>query len=224
MAIDRRAEPRYKLAASVELVDAKSGVRIKASLGDLGLGGCLVHSNSPFPIGTDTNVHITKGKESFEAQAHVVSSLAGKSMGLEFTAVEPEQLQVLKKLLAAALEISWLASNRRKGQRILMAIAVRVSGYDELGSSFKENTQTISISPLGALILISASVKIGQRLVLSNIRTKALVECIVAHKGGRQDGGLEVGLQFGLPNPTFWGVTFPPSDWSFQHPNSKSRS
>ena len=224
MAEDRRAEPRYKLAAAVELVDAKSGVRITASLGDLGLGGCLVHTNRPFPLGTDTNVHITKGKESFEAQAHVVSSLAGNSMGLEFTTVEPEQLQVLKKLLAVALEISWLVSDRRKGQRIFLPIAVRVSGYDERGSSFKENTQTISISPLGALILISASVRIGQRLVLSNIRTKALVECIVVHKGERQDGGLEVGLQFGLPNPTFWGVTFPPSDWSSQHPDSKSRS
>jgi PilZ domain len=150
MALDRRAVPRYKLVALVELVDVKSGTRIKASLDDLGLGGCLVNSNSPFPVGTDTKVHITKGKESFDAQANVVSSLAGKSMGLEFTAIEPEQLQVLKKLIAAALEISWVASNRRKGQRILMPIAVRVSGYDELGSSFKENTHTISISPLAA--------------------------------------------------------------------------
>lgn len=224
MAIDPRTEPRYKLTASVELVDAKSGVRIKASLGDLGLGGCLVHSNRPFPIGTDTNVHITKGKESFEAQAHVVSFLAGKTMGLEFTAVEPEQLPVLKKLLAAALEISWAASDRRKGQRILMPIAVRVSGYDELGSSFKENTHTISISPQGALILISASVKIGQRLVLSNIRTRALVECTVVYKGKGEGGGLEVGVQFGRPHLTFWGVTFPPSGWSSQHPDSKSRS
>ncbi len=224
IAIDRRAEPRYKLAASVDLVDAKSGARIKATLGDLGLGGCQVHTNSPFPVGTDTNVHITKGKASFEAKAHVVSSLAGKTVGLEFTAVEPEQFQVLKKLLAEALESSWLASDRRKGQRILMPIAVRVSGYDERGSSFKENTHTISISPIGALILISASIRIGQRLVLSKMRTKTLVECIVAHKGKRQDGGLEVGLQFVLPNPTFWGVSFPPSDWSSQHPDAKSRS
>jgi hypothetical protein len=224
MAEDRRAEPRYKLAALVELADATSGRRIMATLGDLGLGGCQVYTDSPFPVGTVTNVHIKKGKESFGAQAQVVSSLASESMGLEFTAIEPEQLQVLKKLLAAALEISWQASDRRKGQRILMSIAVRVSGYDELGSSFKENTHTISINSLGALILISASVKIGQRLVLSNIRTKALAECIVAHKGERPDGRLEVGVQFGLPYPKFWGVTFPPSDWSFQHPDSKSRS
>jgi hypothetical protein len=113
---------------------------------------------------------------------------------------------------------------RRKDQRILMPIAVRVSGYGELGSSFKENTHTIIISPLGALILILASVRIGQRLVLSNIRTRAIVECTVAHKGKRQDGGLQVGLQFVLPNPIFWGVTFPLSDSFSQDPNSKSRS
>jgi hypothetical protein len=224
MAEDRRPEPRYKLAALVEIADATSGRRMMATLGDLGFGGCQVHTDLPFPVGTVTNVLITRGKESFGAQAQVVSSQAGKSMGLEFTAVEPEQLHVLKKLLAAALEISWLASNRRKGQRILMPIAVRVSGYDELGSSFKENTHKISINPLRALILISASVKIGQRLVLSNIRTKALIECIVAHKGERQSGGLEVGVQFGRPNRKFWGVTFPPSDWSSRHPDSKSRS
>jgi hypothetical protein len=224
MAEDRRADPRYKLAASAELADVKSGRRIMATLVDLGLGGCQVQTDSPFPVGTVTNVHIMKGKDSFAAQAQVVSSLAGENMGLEFTIVEPEQLQILKKLLAAALEISWLASNRRKSQRILMPIPVRVSGYDELGSSFKENTQTISISPVGALILILAPVRVGQRLVLWNIRTKALVECTVAHKGEPRDGGLEVGVQFEVPNPTFWGVAFPPSDWSFQHPDSKSRS
>ena len=224
MAVDRRAEPRYKLAASVEFADAKSGRRIMATLVDLGLGGCQVHTDSPFPVGTVTNVHITRGKQSFGTQAQVVSSLAGESMGLEFTTVEPEQFQVLKKLLAAALEISWLASNRRKSQRILMPIPVRVSGYDELGSSFKENTHSISISPLGALVLILAPVRIGQRLVLSNIRTKALVECTVAYKGEPRGGGLEVGVQFELPNPTFWGVAFPPSDWSFHHPDSKTSS
>jgi len=54
------------------------------------------------------------------------------------------------------------------------------------GHPFKENTFTISISPLGALILISSSVKMGQRLVLLNKQTKAFVECTVVHKGERQ--------------------------------------
>jgi hypothetical protein len=224
MARDRRAQPRYKLTASVEIVDARSGVQIEATMHDLGLGGCHVHTNSPFPVGTVTRVCITKGKESFEAQARVASSIAGKRMGLEFTAVGPKQLQALEKLLAGSLEISWVVSNRRKSQRILMQVAVRVSGYDDLGSSFKEKTHTITISPHGGLMLLSAPVRIGQRLVLSNIQTRAVTECIAVHKGGRQGDGLEVGVQFRLPNPTFWGVGFPPADWSSQHPDAKSRA
>jgi hypothetical protein len=224
MAQDRRAQPRYKLAASAMLIDPISDVKIEANIGDLGLGGCQVHISNPFPVGKETTVRITKGKDSFEAKALVVSSLAGKSMGLQFTAVESEHFQVLEKLLAGALESMWVASNRRKSQRLLMPIAVRVSGYDDLGSSFKENTNTISISPHGALFLISAAVKLGQRIVVSNSRTKALAECTVVHRGTRQDGGLEVGVRFGQPNPTFWGVTFPPADWSPQHPDAKSKS
>jgi hypothetical protein len=224
LARDRRSEPRYKLAASIELVNPKSGVRVKATLRDLSHGGCHAYTNNPFSEGTETIVGITKGKDSFEAKARVVSSLAGKGMGLEFTAIEPKQREVLDKFIAAAMESSWMASNRRQSQRILMRIAVRVSGYDEVGASLKENTHTLSISPLGALIVISSPVKMGQRLVLLNIQTKAYVECTVVHKGVRQEGGLEVGVQFSPPNATFWGVRFPPLDWSPQHPDSKFRT
>jgi PilZ domain len=224
LAHDRRAEPRYKLAASIELANPKSGVRIKTTLRDLSLGGCHAYTNNPFSEGTETNVYITKGKESFEAKARVVSSVVGKGMGLQFTVIDPRQHQVLGKFIAAAMESSWMASNRRQSQRILMQVAVRVSGYDEFGASFKENTHTISISSLGALILISSSVKMGQRVVLLNIHTNAFVECSVVHKGMRQDGGLEVGVQFAPPHPTFWGVRFPPLDWSPQHPDSKFRT
>ena len=221
---DRRAQPRYKLAASIELVNPNSGVRIKANLWDMSLRGCHAHTNSPFPKGTEIIVHVTKGKDSFEAKARVVSSIAGKGMNLEFTVIEPKQHEILDKFIAAAMEASWTASNRRKSQRMLMRTTVRVSGYDELGSSFKENTFTISISPLGALILISSPVKMGQRLVLLNKQTKAFVECTVVHKGEKQAEGLEVGVQFASPNPTFWSVRFPPSDWSPQHPDSKFRT
>lgn len=223
MARDHRAQPRYTLTAGVEIVEAKSGVQIEGTVSDLGVGGCHVHTDNPFPVGTVTKVRITKGHESFETPARVASSMAGKSMGLEFTGVEPKQLQVLEKLLAGSLETSWVVSNRRQSQRILMQVAVRVSGYDDLGSSFKEKTHTISISPHGGLLLLSAPVRIGQRLVLSNIQTRAVTECIVVHKGGHQADSLEVGVQFILPDSTFWGVAFPPEDWSPHHPDAKSR-
>src|SRR5258707_6222126 len=198
---DRGAQPRYKLAASIELVNPNSGVRIKANLWDMSLRGCHAHTNSPFPKGTEIIVHVTKGKDSFEAKARVVSSIAGTGMNLEFTVIEPKQHEILDKFIAAAMEASWTASNRRKSQRMLMRTPVRESGYDELGSSFKQNTFTISISPLGALILISSAVKMGQRLPLLNKQTKAFVKCTVFHKRKQQPHGLDAGVQILSTNP-----------------------
>ena len=104
---------------------------------------------------------------------------------------------------------------------MLMKIPVRVSGQNALGSPFEEETQTLAISAHGALIPVSTQVKKGQRLALSNVQTKAAVECVVAHI--RQGDQLQVGVEFMLPNPTFWHVTFPPKDWTPRHPDAKSR-
>jgi len=224
LAHDRRADPRYKFVAAVELVDAQSGVRIKGTLGDLSVRGCFARTTTLFPKGTEVTVYITKGKDSVEAKARVITSQAGKGMGLRLASIEPRQQEVLDRFVAAAMEFSWIASNRRKTQRILMRLAIRVSGYDEAGISFKESTHTISISPAGALILISCPVRMGQRLVLLNNQSKSSIECTVVHKGMRHDGAMEVGVQFSSANPTFWGVRFPPADWSPQHPDSKYRT
>jgi len=48
------------------------------------------------------------------------------------------------------------------------------------GSSFEEETHTRAISAHGALILMSTPVSRGERLTLSNIQTKAALECVVA--------------------------------------------
>jgi hypothetical protein len=65
-----------------------------------GAGGCYVDAFSPFPLKTGVKLHITSEKRSFEAHAEVVYSKTGMGMGLAFTTVEPEQLQVLDRWLA----------------------------------------------------------------------------------------------------------------------------
>lgn len=104
MARDRRVEPRYKVTASVELTDVKTGTRIKGTITEMSVGGCQVDTKTPFAVGTITDMNITKGNKSFGAQARVVYFLVGKGMGLVFTTIEPRQFQVLEKLLAESLE------------------------------------------------------------------------------------------------------------------------
>jgi hypothetical protein len=91
-----------------------------------------------------------------------------------------------------------------------------------VGLHFEEETQTRAISAHGALILVSTQVYRGQRLTLSNVQTKAALECVVAHIDKYQSSQPQVGVEFMLPNPIFWHVAFPPKDWTPRHPDAKS--
>src|SRR5216683_3321322 len=219
---DRRTHPRYEFTAAVEVVAPESGARIETRVRDLSQQGCYVDTNNPLPLGTVTDVRITKGTQLFEARTRVVYSRAGKGMGLMFTALEPEQLQTLGTWLTESRETSWLAANRRRSQRVLMTIPVRFSGQMGDGLPFEEEAQTKAISAHGALILISTQVYRGQRLTLSNVQTKAALECVVAHIARRQGEHPQMGVEFVLPNPMFWHVAFPPRDWTPRHPDAKS--
>ncbi len=218
---DRRTHPRYEFSAAVEVVAPESGARIETRVRDLSQQGCYVDTSNALPLGTVTDVRITKGAQLFEARARVVYSRASRGMGLVFTAIEPEQLRTLETWLAESRETSWLAANRRRSQRVLMTIPVQVSGKTDTGLPFGEETHTRAISAHGALILMSTQVYRGQRLTLSNVQTKAALECVVAHID-RQGEHPQAGVEFTLPNPMFWHVAFPPKDWTPRHPDAKS--
>src|SRR5258706_311264 len=220
---DRQTPPRDESIAPVEVIAAESGARIEPRVRDLSQKGCYVDTNKPLPLGTVTNIRITKGTQLFKAHARVVYSRANKGMGLVFTAIEPGERGTLATWLAESREASWLAANRRRSQRVLMAIPVRVSGQNVLGSAFEEETQTRAISAHGALILISAQVYRGQRLTLSNAQTKAVLEWVVAHIARPPGVHPHLGVEFALPNPVFWHVAFPPNDWTPRHPDAKAR-
>ena len=220
---DRRTHPRYAFTASVEVIADEPGARLKTRVRDLSQRGCNVDTDSPFPLGTSTDVRITKGAESFEARARVVYNQPGKGMGLMFTAVGPDQLGTLNKWIAESRELSWLAANRRRSQRVLMKVPVRISDQSGAASRFEEDTYTLAISAHGALIVVTAPVYRGQRFTLSNVQTNAALECIVAHVDrGPGEQTTKVGVEFMLPNQTFWRVAFPPKDWTPRHPDAKS--
>ncbi len=219
---DRRIHPRYEFIAAVEVLAAESGARIETRVRDLSQQGCYVDTSEALPLGTVTDVRITKGAQLFEARARVVYSRATKGMGLVFTAIEAERLRILETWLAESRETSWLAANRRRSQRVLVTIPVRVSGQGGAGLLFEEDTHTRAISAHGALILVSKQVYRGQRLTLSNVQTRAALECVVAHIDRHQSDHPQVGVEFILPNPMFWHVAFPPRDWTPRHPDAKS--
>jgi hypothetical protein len=213
LASDRRRHPRYGLTADAEVVEASSGVRIEARIVDISELGCHVATDRALPLGTAIKVGISKGPDRFVTQARVVSSSV-KGMGLAFSELTQGQIQVLETWLGPLRERHLLALNRRRTQRVLMRVRIKVSGHNTSASQFDEQTHTLAVNAHGASILLSASVKNGQRLKLLNEATGDAAECIVAYVGQRQADPMEVGVSFVLPNSTFWHVVFPPDGWT----------
>lgn len=115
-------------------------------------------------------------------------------------------------------------SPRRRSQRVLMQVAVRVSGANAQGNSFEEDTETLAINAHGALILLNARVTSGCVLKMQHKGTQEEQECHVAYLGPVRAGRAEIGLEFAAPTPSFWRVAFPPEDWSPRNPEARTVS
>jgi PilZ domain-containing protein len=212
-AAERRTHRRYGFNADAEIIEEVSSTRIAARITDISQRGCYVETAQSFPLGTTVKVKITKGGESFVARGRVVYS-SNKGMGLTIGDIEEEQLERLEAWLGPLRERDWLIQNRRRTQRVIMRVPVRIFGQNPVGSHFEEETHTLTVNAKGALIVLSVSVRKGQVLHLLNVAMGDKAECVVAHLGQRQGDLLEVGIAFRLPNPNFWRVAFPPRDWS----------
>ena len=218
---ERRRRIRHKFAAVVELTQTDSADPVQAELADLGRGGCYLKLAEPFPVGMALEVSITENGQSFRTGATVVSAQRGKGMGLAFTAIDPKELAVLDGWLAASTTRTWLDSSRRRNQRIMVNIPVYVAVKDSSGSVTSEKTKTISVTAHGALLHLKTPVAKGQTLLLRNASTDDALECSVDYLGTTESGRRAVGVSFILPNRTLWQISFPPEDWSPQHPDAK---
>lgn len=113
---------------------------------------------------------------------------------------------------------------RRRSQRVLMQVAVRIRGTDAQNQSFEEFTETLAINAHGALVLLTARVTSGCLVQMKHIKTDEEQECHVAFLGPVRNGKSEVGLEFSAPRPAFWRVAFPPEDWTPKHPEARTVS
>jgi hypothetical protein len=111
---------------------------------------------------------------------------------------------------------------RRRSQRVLMQVPIRVCGNDAQGKKFEEETATLAINAHGALVMMQARLTSGSKVQLQHNLTKEEQECHVAFLGPVRSGKSEVGLEFSDARPSFWRVAFPPEDWSPKHPEART--
>jgi len=113
---------------------------------------------------------------------------------------------------------------RRRSQRVLMQVAVRIRGIDAQGKAVEEETRTLAINAHGALVLLESRLTSGCKVQLQHKKTEEELECHVAFLGPVRSGKAEIGLEFTSPHPTFWRVAFPPEDWTPKHPDARGVS
>jgi hypothetical protein len=113
---------------------------------------------------------------------------------------------------------------RRRSQRVLMQVGVRIRGTDAQGKTIEEETETLAINAHGALVQLQSRLTSGSKVQLQHKKTQEEHECHVAFLGPVRAGKAEVGLEFSSPHPTFWRVAFPPEDWTPRHPEARSAS
>ncbi|HEY2548091.1 MAG TPA: PilZ domain-containing protein [Candidatus Acidoferrum sp.] len=112
-------------------------------------------------------------------------------------------------------------SVRRRSQRVLMQVPVRIHGKDSQGNAFDEETETLAINAHGALILVNARLTSGCVVMMQHKRTQEEQECHVVFLGPVRAGRAEIGLEFSEARPGFWRVAFPPEDWTLKHPDAR---
>jgi len=111
---------------------------------------------------------------------------------------------------------------RRRSQRVLMQVGVRIRGTDTQSKPFEEQAATLAINAHGALISLKHRLTSGSKVHLRHNMTEEEQECHVVFLGPVREGKAEVGLEFSEPRPTFWRVAFPPEDWTPKSPEART--
>jgi hypothetical protein len=112
-------------------------------------------------------------------------------------------------------------ANQRRGQRILLAVPLLVSGRHADGTLFVEHASTLIVNASGGLIALKVIVSVAQTLSLKNENADKEISCTVVNVERRAGGLNEVGIEFRGDDQNFWQVNFPPADWTSRSPEAK---
>jgi len=74
----------------------QSGARLLGRTSDLSASGCYIDTLSPFPKDTTVRLRLEHNQQKIETTAVVVYSSAPMGMGLTFTEMRPDQLEILE--------------------------------------------------------------------------------------------------------------------------------
>lgn len=103
---------------------------------------------------------------------------------------------------------------KRRSQRIELNVPVVVHRRRDVGPEFSEQTQTLVASAHGALMALSETVALSEKLLMQNMNGGEQQECRVVYVKKERTGPTKVAVEFTRPAPSFWRIAYPPNDWT----------
>jgi hypothetical protein len=101
---------------------------------------------------------------------------------------------------------------RRRSERLLLTVPIRVEGVDRNGEKFSEDTRTLIINRQGARIFLKRAVTAGVTLLITNSQGRRSAKFRVVGPTQPMTGeGGEWGMECLEENANIWGIGFPPT-------------
>ena len=104
-------------------------------------------------------------------------------------------------------------ANRRRSERVVLQMKVTVIAEDVQHQARQEEALTRVVNAHGGLLKLKMDVHVGQPMRLVNPQNKVEQNCRVVRVDETGTEFFSVAFEFDHPNPKFWPVVFPPSDW-----------
>jgi hypothetical protein len=105
------------------------------------------------------------------------------------------------------------AANRRRSERVMLQIPVKVLTETPERVQVEEDTHTLVVNAHGGLLKLKLELLQGQPILLVNPQTGMEQSCRVVRIDQPSPDYFAVAFEFDQPAPKFWPVTFPPKDW-----------
>ncbi|MFQ5696130.1 MAG: hypothetical protein ACE5HB_09090 [Terriglobia bacterium] len=99
--------------------------------------------------------------------------------------------------------------DRRRSQRVRLAIPVTVSWKSKEGNTHTEQAQTEEVNAHGAVVLMTTALPLAATVQLTNTRTSQTARARVVALRSPADGKQRVAFELKVPTDTFWGIIIP---------------
>jgi hypothetical protein len=101
-------------------------------------------------------------------------------------------------------------TDRRRGDRISLALKIQVTGKDRAGQVFTDKTQTQEINRHGAKIPLRRILDPGQELLIHHLGSGREAKGRVVGQVGESSEGRLYGVESQEAGANLWGIDFPP--------------